>query len=354
MIFKKVALPKRNIKTVVAIFAVSMYVMLVNINMYNRHRILSQYRELAKDLGGGNCEIEPLAEFEEAPEGATRTLLASFPGSGKRFTWSVIKAMTNYEVADDWDFSGKLKHDPLTVKTSWPHKQGVWSFEDHMDQVILLIRNPRWALPSYHTLRFELDYADNWLDSYVNLAQVYTKRSNIATWEDWRDERFEEEMQNYIDFLDFWMSGGITPGYDSVHPRCRFNKIECFPKVVLDFDTFYNEHATTDFFKLSTVLGQLENVEVIAAHAQFCVLDKVYEKKSLHNGNRNGNGPQSTVYRFTSAQLQVMEDKLTTLKDKYDGNADPVVTHFVTTLTNYIAEVNAEKQFEAAMEAMGL
>ena len=111
-----------------------------------------------------------------------------------------------------------------------------------MDQVILLIRNPRWALPSYHTLRFELDYADNWLDSYVNLAQVYTKRSNIATWEDWRDERFEEEMQNYVDFLDFWISGGITPGYDSVHPRCRFNKIECFPKAVLDFDTFYKEH----------------------------------------------------------------------------------------------------------------
>ena len=38
----------------------------------------------------------------------------------------VIKALTNKEVSDDWNYSEKLNANPLTVKTSWPHKEGKW------------------------------------------------------------------------------------------------------------------------------------------------------------------------------------------------------------------------------------
>eukprot|EP00551_Chaetoceros_affinis_P007178 CAMPEP_0203669204 /NCGR_PEP_ID=MMETSP0090-20130426/5640_1 /ASSEMBLY_ACC=CAM_ASM_001088 /TAXON_ID=426623 /ORGANISM="Chaetoceros affinis, Strain CCMP159" /LENGTH=128 /DNA_ID=CAMNT_0050533825 /DNA_START=58 /DNA_END=441 /DNA_ORIENTATION=+ len=61
------------------------------------------------DKGGGDCDIG--SPFEDAPNSptpnTTTTLVTSYPGSGKRFTWAVIKALTNYEVADDWNFSDK-------------------------------------------------------------------------------------------------------------------------------------------------------------------------------------------------------------------------------------------------------
>lgn len=39
------------------------------------------------------------------------------------------------------------------INSSWPHEEGKWSWGKQMDQVLLLIRNPRRAIPSYQTLR---------------------------------------------------------------------------------------------------------------------------------------------------------------------------------------------------------
>lgn len=36
--------------------------------------------------------------------------------------------MNSCQVADDWNFSDKLHTKPLIVKTSWPHKEGIWSW----------------------------------------------------------------------------------------------------------------------------------------------------------------------------------------------------------------------------------
>ncbi len=86
-----------------------------------------QLRELITiDKGGGACDIgSPVEDAPNFPAAdTTRTLVTSYPGSGKRFTWTVVKALTNYEVADDWDFSGKLNKNPLVVKTSFPHREG--------------------------------------------------------------------------------------------------------------------------------------------------------------------------------------------------------------------------------------
>ena len=198
---------KSSNRTTVAVAIVSVYLLAVKLNFYRRSLLGSEHRQLAKDLGGGDCDIEPLADFEEAAEGSVKTLLKSYPGSGKRFTWQVIKGMTNHEVADDWDFSGFLKHNPLTVKTSWPHKEGVWSWDDEMDQVILLIRNPRWALPSYHAMRSELNYSEHWLGSYARLDMVYTIRPVVTDWIVWREENFETEIENWANHIDFWMEG---------------------------------------------------------------------------------------------------------------------------------------------------
>lgn len=113
----------------------------------------------------------------------------------------------NYDVADDWNFSGKLYENVLTLKTSWPHEDSVWSWSDQMDQTILLLRNPRWAIPSYHAMRYELDFSEDWASSLVRIPYIYTGRPSVEVWEAWRDENFETELNAYIDHINYWMDG---------------------------------------------------------------------------------------------------------------------------------------------------
>lgn len=320
----------------------AMYALMVNINMVQRARILTETRELAAVLAGNECTIEPIAEHVSVPADATKTLLASYPGSGKRFTWNIISAFTNHAVADDWNFSGTLNQDTLAVKTSWPHQDGVWSWGSMMDQVLLLVRNPRWAIPSYHTMRYELDYSTSWGDSYTRIPFTYTERPAKAAWETWRDGNFEKEMERWANFIDFWMSGGevTVDGKTEVHTRCVNSEIVCTPKAVIDFDTFYTMHPNSEFFKLSSVLDSVQNVEMIAASARFCLLDKVFGDKTLHNANRDGNGPAEGTFDFTSGQLKTMLDTVTTLRDKYSTNTDASALVFI--LNNYINQINSE------------
>jgi hypothetical protein len=36
---------------------------------------------------------------------------------------------------------------------------------------------------------------------------VYTVRPIVSDWLQWRDVNFEDEMQNWVDFIVFWMEG---------------------------------------------------------------------------------------------------------------------------------------------------
>ena len=103
--------------------------------------------------------------------------------------------------------SGKLYLNPLIVKTSFHHKEGVWSWGDSMDQVSLLVRNPRWAIPSYHIMKYELNFATDWESTKLRMANVYQGRPDIQVWNVWRNENLGVEMENYVNYIDFWLSG---------------------------------------------------------------------------------------------------------------------------------------------------
>lgn len=78
-----------------------------------------------------------------------------------------------------------------------------------MDQMLLLIRNPRKAIPSYHNMRWELDYATDWDSSYARIPDTYTERPSVEQWETWRDGNFDREIDEWFRFYDFWMQGGF-------------------------------------------------------------------------------------------------------------------------------------------------
>lgn len=76
-----------------------------------------------------------------------------------------------------------------------------------MDQVLLLVRNPRWAIPSYHTMRYELNFATDLESTRLRIANVYTGRPGRNAWVKWRNENLGLEMENYVNYIDFWLSG---------------------------------------------------------------------------------------------------------------------------------------------------
>jgi len=346
-------------KTLACVLLLSLYALMVNINMMDRARMLEGHRELSVGLSAIECEIRPLAtELGVSPD-ATKTLIASYPGSGKRFTWNVISALSNHKIADDWDFSGALEKNTMSIKTSWPHKEGVWSWGKLMDQVLLLVRNPRWAIPSYHSMRSELDYSKNWAESFSRIPYVYTVRPSLLSWESWRDSQFEKEMERWANYIDFWMEGGAQEvnGTTSIHPRCLYSEIECKPQTVVDFDTFYTEHPTSEFFKIGTVLDNTANVEMVSAISRACILDKVYDEKVLHNANRDNHGPVQSAFTFTSDQLEIMYNTTVELRDKYESppwDEDTLANQLTFILNNYINQIGPEylamKAFEEAEE----
>merc|ERR1712007_161203 len=281
------------------------------------------------------------------------TLLTSYPGSGKRFTWMAIKALTNHEIAGDWDFSGTLDLKPLTVKTSWPHHEGNWNRGSKMDQVLLLVRNPRWAIPSYHNLRYELNYSNGYADSVKRILNTYTSRPNVKQWEDWRDANAETEIDLWAEFIDFWMSGGIESGTNTTHEYCLTRGIDCKPVAVMDFDRFYEEHPNSEVFKLDNVLQSSANVEVVASAIHACVLDKIRDCATDSSGNVMGHnnmraqntGIHAHMYKFTSDLMQQMIDKVVELKTKYSAAeyADQVAAQeLVTILEVYYADLVME------------
>ena len=81
-------------KTVASIVLGSILFLNVNMHMAERERILQDHRQLTKALEGGGCTITPVSEYVTPSEDTPRTLLTSYPGSGKRFTWLVISALT--------------------------------------------------------------------------------------------------------------------------------------------------------------------------------------------------------------------------------------------------------------------
>ena len=78
-----------------------------------------------------------------------------------------------------------------------------------MDQVILVVRNPRHALVEYHDILHDIDYANNAADAYAKEGNVYRERAPLEKYLEWRDSRTIYEINWWGKclqwFLSFWL-----------------------------------------------------------------------------------------------------------------------------------------------------
>ncbi len=267
--------------------------------------------------------------------------------------------MIGYRTGDDWDLSENGYH-VLTLKTSFPHHEGVWSWGSMMDQMIMLVRNPRSAIPSYHTMRYELDYSGSWQQSYDRRNYTYTERPLVEEWERWRDRRFDDELQAWANFTEFWMTQGEkwvrdSNEYDyhcvdhlvndgSILPRM----LDCKPKAIIQFEKLYSKDeqvGTEELLKLASALDGVQHSSIIEMEARPCVYKEVMKRTNFYNPNRDGKGPAPEEKKFTLSQLTQIKRKIEEVKNKFNEGEwlnDVDAVTLVMILNTYINEVQEE------------
>ncbi len=166
-------------------------------------------RALSLNLGNGNCEWrEPIDAAQDTP--VFSTLLAAYPGSGKRAAFMQLEGVTELRSGDDYNLTpSSIGKKFAFMKSNYPQHEGIWSFGDKMDQSILLVRNPRRTLPSYQNVLHEIDYSTTCKKSYERSGFVYTMRPPLEDWISWREARFDAEIKKWGWFIDYWMEGGL-------------------------------------------------------------------------------------------------------------------------------------------------
>jgi len=349
---------KRNERKLIAFLSAIVVLSIFEILDYN-DKIQNHFqRYLSINLGNGQCEWSVPVPYTKDVE--TATLLVAFPGSGKRLGWRILEGLTGYVTGDDWNHSEEGLN-TLTMKSSYPHPEGSWPWMNQtIDQVILMVRNPRSALPSYHTMKYELDFSDGWVKSHMRKNFTYTERPPVAEWEQWRDEHFSTEIDRWVWYIDFWLNEGLRRndgfGNPFQDPNCARDDVNCFPKAIIQFEKIVHDNHTVrmeEMELIGDVLDASPSISVIEMEARPCVFDEVMKRKHTYNPNRDWKGPLPSEKKFTYQQLNVMKSQIYMLKDKYSlpQFADVSVARtLVSILDMYIQEISDEYDREYELQ----
>eukprot|EP00957_Ditylum_brightwellii_P126714 9657876-Ditylum_brightwellii.AAC.1 len=227
-----------------------------------------------------------------------------------------------------------------------------------MDQVVLVIRNPRWAIPSYHSLLHEIHYAHDWQTAYEYLHNTFQYRAPFENWIKWRDYRFDEEIDLYMWFIDFYMESGtqywmdldferngqwpfryLTDSEKKQDLHCVYD-LDCFPKAIVTYEHLVDPNTgPAELTRIARVLKGKPGMDgVVGPDAVSCVWDQTWKQAKLpFNNNRDKGGRGAEEYKFTETQMEKMIDKLEFMIFKYstgyNWEGHPLAMDLVSSLT---------------------
>eukprot|EP00546_Thalassionema_frauenfeldii_P005488 CAMPEP_0178923478 /NCGR_PEP_ID=MMETSP0786-20121207/16739_1 /TAXON_ID=186022 /ORGANISM="Thalassionema frauenfeldii, Strain CCMP 1798" /LENGTH=615 /DNA_ID=CAMNT_0020597973 /DNA_START=52 /DNA_END=1896 /DNA_ORIENTATION=- len=322
-------------------------------------------RKVSIDLGGGDCEWTK-AEKMDITKNPYGTLFASYPGAGMRLAWQMTEGATGINVGDDFFYSGKLGG---LVKTQYPHPEGIWSYGKNMDQTILLIRNPRWNIPSYHTLLFELEYAHDYVVAYDNVFTAFSTRAPMENWIKWRDYRFEDEINLWGWYIDFWMEDGPQFWHSLDYERagqypfrynresekpwpldahCRVDVTEgCVPQTVVSYERLKDPlQGPEELRRIADIIRYKKEMTMVSDEAIECIWNATwYNAPEPRNEDRDAGGTLADEYKFTIHHMEEMLAKIVLMKDKYSTGQWVMfkpARELVKNFHEYIKDISAE------------
>jgi len=177
------------------------------------HRALNIYRE--HDNGNIVCIMGPTAGPDMIPEDVeyNNTIIVGYPGADKRTVLRQMEAMTGLSGRDAWDFQFLGMTKQPYIKTNYPHHEGIWGWQNHGDQVVLVVRNIRHTIDEYHDILSDIDYAKTWSEATDKIPNLFKGEVFDDNYVRWRDERTMDEIGWYGWLIDYWMEGGILRDY---------------------------------------------------------------------------------------------------------------------------------------------
>lgn len=340
-------------------------------------------RDLSINLGNGQCMwTEPQDVPLDDSYDIFQTVVIAYPGSGKRAAFMHMSGLTGLTTGDDYDFSGRSLHTGF-MKSSYPHHEGVWSWGNRMDQALLVVRNPRWTLVGYHELLHEIQYAHTWTEAYMNEDHVWSLRPTVAEWVEWRDQRFDDEIERWGWFIDFWMENGVLrdvhthlpanttwweivanphrpyPSLEGYTPpaepernyHCTYDMVDsdglaqgCQPRKVISFERLL-DHTTgpAEGAKLAAALENNLNVDLIAEEARECIWRELIVRDVADvRHNRRDQAAPIEDFMFTLPQMNAIVAQLDRMLAKYTQGAwltTPTAQDLVSNLQEYKFEV---------------
>jgi len=320
-------------------------------------------RMLVRKNKEGICEWAPPLKLERSYT-PPHTLLVAFPGSGKRLAWRIMESLTGYVTGDDWNLSDEGYH-VASIKTSYPHYEGVWTWGDKFydANIIFLLRNPRWAIPSYQTMRHELQYSTSWEQSYSRRPNTYTKRPDIPEWIRWRDRQFRRQLRMWGWMIDFYMNNGLRRTLDDgrqiIDWHCKPNKEiinSCFPKTIVSYEKLNSKNtligeAEAQRLADAMIEGREDLLPIAEKEDWRCAYDETILKRATEpqwdGTNRDVVGPPGDQKNFTWFQLQDIKTELERLITNYTNvtlgwDVDPIANQLVFSLADYLTEIDYE------------
>jgi len=141
------------------------------------------------------------------------TIVVGYPGADKRMVLRQMEAMTGLSGRDAWDMQYLGMTRQPFVKTNYPHHEGIWGWQEHADQVMLVVRNIRTTIDEYHDILSDINYAKTWQEATEFMENLYKGDLEDDAYVRWRDERTMDEIGWYGWLIDYWMEGGILRDY---------------------------------------------------------------------------------------------------------------------------------------------
>lgn len=241
------------------------------------------------------------------------TLTSSYPGSGAKVTWKLIRSITNLMTGDDYDHNGQSHaRQAVSIKTHYPSHTpyDVFGPFANIDRAILLLRNPMNAIPSYHNYLFEVE------NKLVN----HSTRAPVEAWLKWRDEHFETELERWREHTQWWMER-----YDYWHRLVvsyeELTSAGSGPKVMGEIGEFLLYHPEV----AETTVTDPEELK--------CLWDAIVNRNAGEGTravSKRAGGPVS--YPYTDEQLRKMEDVVERLRERWIGPLGGLMSEYLVTI----------------------
>jgi len=326
-------------------------------------KVVESHPRLSLYLGGNKCRWQP-PNYEDPPLNITfhKTLVAGFPSGDKRLVFLQMEALTGLTAKDEWKFEdGGYTNHPF-IKTNYPTHEGIWSWGNHTDQVMLVVRSIRTTLVEYHNILWDIDYAETYQEAFSRTENLFLERPPLDDWLAWRDLRVKDEIDWYGWFIDYWMEGGLmrdifthkitTPeqwnmvtkptvykktdvafdlivGNDtdvepSKDPHCINDLSDCRPSHIISGERLVTrESGPVEGRKIARALKGKQGISdyLINEEAWDCIWSELMVKKKGDKTFLDRKGIAESNYNFSEEMINAMIKELNRLIDKYGGGS---------------------------------